>query len=267
MADFTIQSLAQASNLLPAIAHNTKADHLSERYMVANTASIIQALEGYGWSLAAVSGGKARKRDPRVLAHGVRLTHNNASLTPTGEVAQLVLRNAHDGTSALTGRFGFYRFACANATVVGSTIGHFRILHRDYSQARLLEAVGELMSKAPAAMEQLATWQRIGMTDNAEIGYLGTARALRWANPDQTLRNFGRVRRMADAGQTLYSCFQRAQEDMIKGGVDVTTKRTDPASGYVTHDTRRARPVGSLSESLRINTGLWDLTTQWAQAV
>jgi hypothetical protein len=266
MADIITNSIAQASTMFPALTSDIKAAHLKDSYKLANTAAIVVALEASGWAVSAVSGGKARTRDPRCLAHGVRLTHTNAALTQTGEVPQLVLRNAHDGTSALTGRFGFYRFACANATVVGSTIGHFRILHRDYTQARLLECIGELMAQAPKALEQLTTWKRIGMSDSAEIGYLGTARALRWSSPDQSLRNFGKVRRSADNGDTLYDCFQRAQEDMIKGGVDVCTKFTDPATGRITFSERRARAIGSLSESLRINTGLWDLTTLWAQS-
>lgn len=266
MGDYKVETIEQAANLVPAILTTERAPHLTERYAVAHTGEIVRTLEATGWQLAAVSG--CRPRDltrPAVGLHGVRLTHRDACLTETGEVPQLVLRNAHDGSSALTLKFGFYRFACANATVVGSTIGSLRILHRDYTQARLLECISELMAQAPRALAQLETWRSIRMTESAEIGYLSSAQQFRWAQPDVVgVAGFAPIRRVEDRDPTLYHVFQRAQEGLIKGGCHVTRRVVDVETGEVSGKTRRARPVGALLESSRINTGLWDLTAQWA---
>ena len=256
----------QTANLFPALVSQIADPRMSTRYQVASTRDIVNALQPYGWEVSAVAGGRTRTKDARFAVHGVRLTHRDSALTESGEVPQLVLRNSHDGTSALTGRFGFYRFACANSVVVGATVGNFRILHRDYSLSSLLGAIGEVMAKAPEALAALRVWQKIGLAQGAELGYLQEASQLRWANGEK-LPSFGQARREADAKNTLYHAFQRAQECLVKGGNTVIRSVTDATTGAVTETQRRARAIGSISENLRINTGLWDLTTQWAQRI
>ncbi len=258
MGDIKVNSIEQAAQFAPAIIGTSRAEHLTDRYQVAPTAEIVQTLGAHGWELAAVSSLSKRTKNPETAKHGLRLVNRALAPTESGDLPQLVLRNAHDGTSSLWMRIGFYRFACANQTVVGSTVGNVRILHRDYSRSVLLDAIAHLLDRLPAAMAALSSWQAFTPTQEAKAKYLEQAAALRWDAEEFSVRIGERARRYEDRGETAYHLFQRAQEDLIRGRVTVVTKETRAI--------RRARAVGALDESTRINTGLWDLTSAMVAA-
>lgn len=266
MGDIAINNLNDVRFQLPAIFTEHKAPDRSEAYKHANTADIVATLQRFGWEPMAVSGGRTRKPElAPYKAHGVRLS--NAAFQGNGyERPQLVLRNAHDTSSAVIIKAGFYTFACANKTVVGASLAHVRILHRDYTPQRLLDGVSDLLKRLPQAMASLDAWRGIQLSPDECANYLGDALQLRWPiaeDPTRVVQAFGRARRAEDNGNSLYQVFQRAQESLVRGGVYVSKRRPEDGAQIVT----RARPIGALDASIRINTGLWDLTEQTAKTI
>lgn len=69
------------------------------------------------------------------------------------------------------------------------------------------------------------------------------------------LANLNRARRSEDVGDTLWRSHNRVQESLMRGGfVNGTTNR-------------RAREITNINTNLQINTDLWALSTEFAQAV
>jgi hypothetical protein len=261
--DMQVNDINQAIQILPAIETAEKLATLSPSYQLASTRGILDTLGRYGWTVAGVSALRSKHPERRAYAkHGVRLI-SDAYPDNGAERPQIVLRNAHDGSSALVIKIGFYRFACANQTVVGSTLASLRILHRDYSPERLLDGLSALLLQLPQAMAALDTWRGITLSDDAERDYLDRAATLRWGDAEaQALPDFGTARRYEDNVPTLYGAYQRAQESLVRGGGVVI--RPD-AEGRP--QVRRARAIRGLDANLRINSGLWDLTAQTASAM
>jgi hypothetical protein len=67
------------------------------------------------------------------------------------------------------------------------------------------------------------------------------------------------LQRTEDAQNSLWNVFNRTQEWLLKGGFPVT--RVGPFFEASTH---KARPVNSIEDSSRLNTGLWDLAEQFS---
>lgn len=263
MGDMAISTLSEARYTFPSIFTDHKAPDRSEAYQHANTAAIVETLQQYGWEPVAVSGGKARKAElVPYKAHGVRFVSRD--LPGNGlERPQLVLRNAHDTSSAVIIKAGFYTFACANKTVVGASLAHVRVLHRDYTPQRLMDGVSGLLQRLPQAMASLDAWRGIQLTEEQRFAFYDEAKQLRWPSEDTTRKvlSFGTIRRVEDSGDSLYTAFQRAQETLIRGRnwVEVQTEKGAKV--------RKARPIGALDASIRINTGLWDLTEKTAKTI
>lgn len=269
MADTSVTSLEKAISLVPSIGGKVAAPHLSARYRVADTAEIVSELETLGWELAAVTS-KARNKTPsEVTKHGLRMSlpapKAPSALVKAYAMPQLVLQNSHDGTSALNIRAGLYTFACANQAVVGDTLAYIRILHRDYTRELLLDSVSDMMRRLPAVFDEVERWKGIQLASEQAREYNTAAMALRFNANDLThqLRTFARTRRVEDQGLSLYAVYQKAQESLLRGGdrVDVVNPRT------LRVENRRTRPVSAIAANVRLNTRLWDLTTQTAAQV
>jgi len=73
--------------------------------------------------------------------------------------------------------------------------------------------------------------------------------------------------RINDVANDANTVFNRIQENIIRGNALVLslTKNKDIADTYNTA-TRKARPVNSVSENIRINRELWDIATEVALA-
>lgn len=153
-----------------------------------------------------------------------------------------------------------YTFACANQAVVGDTLGSFRISHLRATIEEILDGIASLVSRVPEVYASLQAWQSLEVPSDVIAQYRHTALKLRYPtdNPDapEVGMNFGRAQRREDVGFSLYNLYQRTQESLLRGGYDVTNP--------VTQETRRARPIRGVDANIKVNCGLWDLTSQTA---
>jgi hypothetical protein len=99
-------------------------------------------------------------------------------------------------------------------------------------------------------------WKSITLTAEQQHIYAVGAARIRLGdelpagtNPDRFLQ----ARRSADQGNDLWRTFNRAQENIIKGGVRPTT--------------RRLRAITSVDTDLNLNQKLWDYTNGFGKAI
>ena len=184
-----------------------------------------------------------------------------------GIYSEVVMVNAHDGTSQVDLMEGLLRLVCLNGNVVSHGDGTtLKIPHRGDVVDRVIDASFEVISNSRLAIEQASSWSEITLNRDEQLAMATAAHSVRFADtegnvdtaiqPEQLLH----LRRREDEGNDLWRVGQRIQEAVIRGGL---TGRARGADGRTRTST--SRPITGISEDIRINRALWTLNETMAR--
>ena len=249
------------------------AETLSARYGEVSTARAIEILDGHGWKPTQA----AQKRARSVAGRGYA-EHLIAFGMPGGfegspsanERPEVILYNSHDGSSSLRLFVGFYRFICSNGIVAGQGF-EARIRHSVGTVAGFETMLSETVERIPAMLEAVNRLRAVSLTP-AGIREAGERAArLRWqalppgAKPgvyctQETVRGLVSPRRWADDKPDAWTVLNRIQEGVIRGGVLIRSVTEAKPTGA----DRKAKAVGSVSETVRLNRAVWDTVAEVA---
>lgn len=262
---------------VPAIFAEHPHERVSNKFNFVSTAEIIQAMAYAGWYPVAAKQVNSRKQGRQGFAkHLVRFRSNAMPDITVGDIIpEIVVRNAHDGTSAYVMERGLFRLACLNGLVVGDTsLGTLRVRHSGNDLDNVIEGVYEVVEDFPKVADKVNEFRSIQVPNlDMRRVYAESAAMLRWQQddapiiPDQLLQ----PRRQADTGNGLWEIYQRVQENIINGGVPIIPGLAEQHRGVtIDHDNRpkrqakATRPVKSIDADVRINKALWNLTEKMA---
>lgn len=277
----------QVASRAPAAFATGHAEGLSRRYGMVSTATAVDILDGFGWYPTQAAQKRARKVEAAGYTEHLLAFANPAGLAQfAGERPEVVLYNSHDGSSSLRLFVGFYRFICSNGIVAGDGF-EARLRHTSGTVAGFEAMLTDVVARIPAMTEAAALLKARNLS-TAEIGEIcRRAAALRWdpmpveyygaadglyidgsANPLRgsfaspvTVSGLAEVRRYGDAGADAWRVLNRVQEGVIRGGAMVRSFTERNPFGA----DRKARAVGSVAESVRINRQLWDIVADVAE--
>lgn len=229
--------------------------NMSERYVHIDTRDVVRYMKSEGWHLAATRAAQPRVRDPLYATHMLDFRRPD-DVPIRGAAPRIIIVNSHNGTTSARAMAGFFRFVCANGLVVGHETGHVVARH---AGADALQFVHEVQRLERVLAEQRSTLQRwagrrLNLAQREEYARLvaqlryGSAWA---AEPHQILA----LRREEDDDGTLFSAFNRAQENTTRGGF-IGRSRT---GRRVT-----ARPLTGIMSDLTYNERLWRMTAELA---
>lgn len=254
------------SSSSPSAFAEGKHESRTERYTYIPTIQVIQALRTEGFMPVAASQGKSKvpgKAD--FTKHMIRFRREMDLDMLSGEgVAETVLINSHDGTSSYWLLEGLFRAACKNGLIVAEgAVQGVKVSHSGKIIDRVIEGSYRVIDNANKAVEVSRSWARISLS-SGEIGaFANAATALRFDDTKQNIdpATIVAVRRQADAGNDLWSVFNRAQEGLIRGGQSYVSHNP------TTHRERilRSRPVGSIDRNVGLNQALWTLGEEMAK--
>jgi hypothetical protein len=235
----------------------------------------VEVLADHGFRPVQAAQKKARKASANAYAeHLIAFAQDRAD---DGETRpEIVLYNSHDASSSLKLFAGAFRFICSNGIVAGDGF-EAKARHVGSSVEGVEDMLRDVAGRLPDIGAQIDRMR--GVTCGAEKWMIAQrAAALRWGNlgdvtyadeprgayyTQQTLQQMLLARRSEDARDvTLWGAWNRAQEATLRGGVQVRSYTDKRPSGVY----RRARPVGSVAESVRINRALWDAATEILEA-
>jgi hypothetical protein len=77
----------------------------------------------------------------------------------------------------------------------------------------------------------------------------------------RTVSGIASPRRYGDAGASAWLAFNRAQENVIRGGAEILSITDKAPRGKF----RKARAITSVSDNVRINRSLWDIAEEIAE--
>lgn len=154
----------------PSIFATHPWERMSPRFRMAPTIEVIDILCDRGYRPVKAQQGRSRiPRKGLYTKHLIRLRHEDylSPLQVNEELPELVLTNAHDGTSAYRFHSGLFRLACMNGLIVASTeYGSISVRYsgKDDFASRILDATFQIVDETPAIIAKVEEWKAISLT-------------------------------------------------------------------------------------------------------
>ncbi|NBU98707.1 MAG: DUF932 domain-containing protein [Spirochaetia bacterium] len=170
---------------------------------------------------------------------------------------QFAIRNSHDVSSSLQMFIGHMRIACANqifAKNFGSE-GFYESIKHIGGEDRTNEAITKfenLVGKMNIWRSVLKQLSSTKLTKDQMYGFAEKSIELRFKGSpfikDITPEMILNPRRIEDENNDAWSVFNRVQENIIKGGIPVTTTRPNKNGGNFKFSTRGIRSINTLPD-------------------
>lgn len=268
-----VMTLEAVRELAPAAFSGNKANHLTDNYEVITTSSAIPILADHGFFPVGASSRKGRTEERKGLnAHIIKFARET-DINSDHDHGQIILMNSNDGSASLRLYAGFWRFACANGLVCGEGFSN-RYRHTKAVGKSFEGLVNQAAEQLPALESHIGSMRGKLMSKANMLDFAYNAAKLRWeAFPEddqpegQKIENGAyfnkdmlpamiKPRRNGDGANNMWLTFNRMQETLLRGGVDIYSV-SDKTQGQPV--LRRARPVTGAVQSVQINRNLWDL--------
>jgi hypothetical protein len=172
-------------------------------------------------------------------------------------IPEVVLWNAHDGTGAYQLRLGCLRVVCLNGLIV--SMGAFpsvRVAHRGNIVDEVVTSALEISERFGVLAGQVERMENRQLQKDEQLVFAERALAIRFPDPAQgglLPAQLLTCRRVEDVGSDLWTCLNKVQENLLRGGLSRLT-----ASGRRI----RTRRITSIAEDVRINGRIWDLAEE-----
>lgn len=255
-------TLAEIEARTPSVFAVDKHESRSERFTYVPTIDVLGALAQEGFHPYEVRQGGSRDVAKRAFTkHLVKLRKVGARPSKVGDsVREVLLLNAHDGTSSYQLMSGLFRLVCLNGMIVSDgQAQHVRIPHKGDIIHEVIDAAYTIVDDGARIDKAVENMQHIELSVGEQNAYAEAALHLRYAEdevPALDPRRLLHPRRMADQGSDLWRSFNRVQENLEHGGIAYNQR--SETTRRIAH--RHTRPVNSIDGSVALNRALWTLT-------
>jgi len=247
----------QIARVAPSVFAAEKHASRSERYAYIPTIDVINSLRKEGFQPFMVAQGRTRipgKAD--FTKHMLRLRHQGQ--INTGEAQEIILINSHDGTSSYQMLAGEFRFVCTNGLVCGETLEDIRIKHSGNVVQEVVQGAYDVLDGFNLIRDITDEMKSVTLSREEQQIFAESALQVKYDGqdapiaPDQLLR----VRRLEDRDSSLWTTFNKVQENVIRGGIP----------GINANGRRiRTREVQAIDTDVKLNRALWTLAEKMAE--
>lgn len=265
----------QLHRFAPSIFAREAHESRSERYGYAPTFEILAALRTEGFLPVHASQSSTRDASRREhTKHMIRFTHRSqleqlAAGRAVGDVfPEVVLINAHDGSSAYQLMGGLFRLVCLNGLVVADAmVGTFKVQHTGKIRERVIEGSYTVLQNTTRAVEVADEWKGIALEIDERDALAEAAHQVRFADAEGnvstpiTPAQLLIPRRYADDRKDLWTTFNVLQENAIRGGLQ---GRTQPGPNASRGRRVTTREIRGIDQDIRLNRALWALGARMA---
>jgi len=244
----------------PSVFAEGKHASRSERYTYIPTIDVLRGLRNEGFEPFMVAQGQSRvEGKAEFTKHMIRMRHAGEVQTRP-EANEIILINSHDGASSYQMLAGMLRFVCCNGLVVGKVVEDIRIPHKGNIEGEVIEGAFRVLDQFEAVEASAEGMKALTLKPEEEAAFATAALALRFGErtddqppPPITAEQLIEARRPEDLGHSLWTIFQRSQENIMRGGQPGRS-----AQGRRLH----TRPVGSIDRGVSLNRALWVLAEE-----
>jgi hypothetical protein len=236
----------------------------SDRYTYIPTIDVLRGLRKEGFEPFMVAQGASRvEGKAEFTKHMIRMRHAGQVQTKP-EANEIILINSHDGASSYQMLAGMFRFICCNGLVIGDVVEDIRIPHKGNIQGDVIEGALRVLDQFEAVEAHAEGMRALQLDSREQNAFATAALALRFGErvieesgghrpAPITAEQLVQARRPEDLGNSLWTTFQRVQENVLKGG----------QPGRTAHGRRiHTRPVASIDRGVSLNRALWMLAEE-----
>lgn len=272
-ADNSPLTLEQIQHRAPAAFSTTKSDRLTDRYVSLNTSDVLPIMADYGYVPTQAAQKRSRTASAEHAAHMLAFakTQDVGYMDDRADLrSEIIMYNSHDGTGSVKLFAGAFRFICSNGIVAGD--GFQSRIYHSKALTGFEEMLRNTVATLPELMGRIDRMRGVSLStgDVHDMAIAGVA--TRWADYTgqqrgayavaQTVKDVMNVRRNGDEGYDAWTVFNRIQEGVIRGNAMIRSITEKQPEGVM----RKARPVNSIKEAVRINTELWNIADEFVTA-
>ena len=253
--------------------------NVSERYVQASTATVIEDLAKLGWYPTEAKQCRAKKGSKGIRSfHMIALQNPNVKISKIVENSdgtsteivdsypRIILTNSHDGFNSFKFILGLVRLICSNGLVLCSDeFANLSIRHINYTFETLRTVVADIVEKVPYVVSTMNDMKNtIISNDNKKELATAVVKIRKELDDNQqieldeaTIMDILMPVREEDKGDDLWTVFNVCQEKMIKGGFQATGKNDK---------VRKQRKITSIKKDIEYNQRLWEVATRFMPA-
>ena len=240
-------SLDSLRQRVPAIFTKTPSPKVSDRYSFADSEYYLQKFIDADWFIHS-----ARQVSKSEYAPHQVVLRNNDIATVGDLLPQLIFTNSHNGIKKMTMDTGIYRLVCSNGLVVPTSITQsLSIKHIDLGDSTTDTIVNSFYEKIPIIMNNIDRMRNKILTNDEIDNFTYNALQIRFTNAvGININDVVKPLRLEDNSDDLWTVFNVVQEKLIRGGIQLPSKR-------------HSRPINNFVNDNNINTKLWELAEQY----
>ena len=249
----------------PAIFANHKSSNCSERYNFISTERLINSMKSEGFYPYMISQAKSRSEERRSFTrHAICFRHESMFGDIEDEIVpQIVVMNAHDGTSCYKIYCGFFRFVCSNGLVVGNTLSALKVYHKGVQNTidNVIDASFRVLDNSQNMLEVIDAWNGISLSQEQRLELAMKTHELKFGTKDTPIKpeQFLTVHNSKDYvdESTLWNTYNILQENLIKGGLvgwkDASRNKKREHLKVTT------RAITNVQQNVAMNAELWNM--------
>jgi hypothetical protein len=256
--------------LAPSIFATTAHTSRSERFRAIPTIDVIRGLSREGFAPVAVKQCGSRDADRRDFTkHMIRLRRlDDVTKYKAGDtVAEVVLKNANDGSAAYDILAGLFKILCLNSLVAQTdTMESLRVKHTGDVEHKVIDGTYRVLDTAVAALEAPREWSTIMLDRDEQNAFAEAAHVVRFADAEGKVETPIKPaqlllpRRQEDQAPNLWNVFNVVQENTIKGGLTAMGRDANNRPRRST-----TREVRGIDQDVKLNKALFTLATKMAE--
>lgn len=263
---------AELYQLAPSVFATAPHESRSARFQPIPTIDVLRALQREGFMPVGAKQSRTRddgKRDYTKHLIRLRRIDDDAKFRVGDTVCEILLKNANDGTSAYDLMAGLFRIRCLNSLVAQTgTVDSVKVRHSGSPAdvaGRVIEGTYRVLGEARKALSAPQDWGAVRLDRDERMALAEAAHALRFEDaegsattpiqPAQLLA----PRRSGDTDHDLWTTFNVAQENVVRGGLRGVTVENGRRRRVTT------RPVNGIDQDVKLNRALWILAQRMAE--
>ena len=245
--------------------------NVSDRYVQANTATVIDDLAKLGWYPV-----QAKQCRNKKNSSGIRSFHMVAFQNPDVKIMRnldngekvvdtyprIILTNSHDGYNSFKFMVGMFRLVCSNGLVCGESLADMSIRHMNYDFEELRKIVAKTIEQVPNIVATMNKMREIDATEEQKVAMATEVVKIRKGVDTTEDIEIGQdviddiltPIRAEDNSNDLWTIFNICQEKMIKGGFSAPSRKSR---------SRKQRAITSIKKDMEYNQRLWQTASQY----
>lgn len=268
-------SMEDIKRMCPMALHTMPTNpNVSDKYIQANTMTVVEDLAKLGWFPVQAKQCRAKKNSSGIRSfHMISFQNPEVKILKTDNdgnkvvdaYPRIILTNSHDGFNSFKFMVGLFRLVCSNGLVLcDNQMVNMSIRHINYDFEELRKIVMKSIEQVPEIVATMNKMQSIVPTDEQKIEIATEVMKIRKGIDEnekmeldtEVIEDILKPIREEDKKQDLWTIFNVCQEKLIKGGFSF---------GSAVQKMRKQRAITSIKKDLDYNQRLWMTASRYLE--